>query len=160
MHISARYKRGVGCPEESDTYQRVRWRQYSNLDIVLDSSHTNLNNPRKTTITVVIVQTRVISSTRLIIIDNNFYCYTKLYMAESKMADIRPWLSKSYCPAGVRTFLTWSNLLFNTFFPSGLSKSVTRESRSRFLLFAILLQKLTRIQKTGNICTEHTHNIN
>ena len=50
--IPARYKRGLGCPEECDAYQRVRWRQYSNLDIVLDSSHTNLNNPRKTSIIV------------------------------------------------------------------------------------------------------------
>ena len=38
--IPARYKRGVGCPEESDAYQRVRWRQYSNLDIVLPEQPT------------------------------------------------------------------------------------------------------------------------
>ena len=90
MRIPARYKRGVGCPEECDAYQRVRWRQYSNLDIVLDSSHTNLNNPRKTSIIVVIGTNTCYSITRLIIIDNNFYCCSELYVAKSKMADIRP----------------------------------------------------------------------
>ena len=58
--ILTRHKRGVGCLEEIDAYQRVRWRQYSNLDVILDSSHTNLNNPCKTSITVVIVSSRYI----------------------------------------------------------------------------------------------------
>ena len=58
IRIPACYKRGVGCLEESDNYQRVRLREYSNLNIVLNSSHTNLNNPRKTSMTVVIVSSR------------------------------------------------------------------------------------------------------
>ena len=53
--------------------------------------------------------------------------------------------SKSDCPAGVRTSLACSNLLLNTFFPSRLSKSITRESLTRFPLLAISLQKLTHL---------------
>ena len=89
------YKRRVGCLEGYDTYQRIRWMQYSNLDVVLDSSHTNLNNLRKTSIMVVIVSSRY--------------------------------------------------LLLNTFFPYRLSKLITRESLTRFLLLAISLQKLTHL---------------